>query len=166
MRESSPHAQRKGNRMTQDTERLTRILNDLVSACNNSWEGFGKAAKGVHNDDLRNWFTDISAQRLHFSNILADEITRLGGQPAQAGSAGGILHAGWVDLEARIRPKDDASFRENCADGEESTIKHYEKALETGMPAELRTIIERQLHAIRSTVDQLRSASPAAHSAG
>lgn len=165
MRASAPGRTAKGNSIAQDTEALTRILNKLASACNESWEGFGKAAKGVHSDELRKWFTDISAQRLHFSNILADEITRLGGQPSQGGTASGILHRGWVDLEARIRPKDDASFGSNCAGGEESTMKHFERALEAEMPTELRTIVERQLNVIRSTVEQLRSGSPAARSA-
>ena len=56
--------------------RPDRILNDLIAACRDSAEGFGKAAKGAHSDHLRDQFTEISRARSDF----ADQLTRLAGE--------------------------------------------------------------------------------------
>jgi hypothetical protein len=55
-------------------------LNDLISSCRDSEEGFGKAAKGCHNDDLRNRFIGIARQRTDFADELTAQVRELGGR--------------------------------------------------------------------------------------
>jgi uncharacterized protein (TIGR02284 family) len=133
-----------------------RVLNDLISTLRDSGEGFDKAAKGVHTGDLRQTFDTISLKREAFAEELAAAVTRLGGQPARIGHDGGPLSRGWSDLEARIRPRQDAEFLAACQRGEETTLRHYDHARTQDLPADLRDIIEGQFRSIRDTIEQLR----------
>jgi uncharacterized protein (TIGR02284 family) len=142
--------------MSTTNQELTSVLNDLIATCNDSWEAFGKAAKGVHDDQFRNWLTDVSLQRAGFARRLSDEVRKAGGDPAQEGHGGGILHRGWVDLETRLRSKNDGEIRTECIRGEESTLKHYERAVEQNMPDEVRLIVERQFNEVQATLKELR----------
>jgi uncharacterized protein (TIGR02284 family) len=136
-------------------------LNDLISTCRDSEEGFGKAAKGVHDDRLRDVLTTDARVHADWADELARWVGQLGAHAAATPHWGGILHRGWVDLETRIRPKDDPSILEECERGEQTTIKHYDHALECELPEEVRAVVERQradvdnwvkrLHVLQST---------------
>ncbi|MBI3280937.1 MAG: PA2169 family four-helix-bundle protein [Acidobacteria bacterium] len=71
------------------------VLNDLISTCRDGEEGFGKAAKSAHGDDLRRQLTDFARLHRDFLEELRQEVRRLGGEPAERGHGGGILHPGW-----------------------------------------------------------------------
>jgi uncharacterized protein (TIGR02284 family) len=136
---------------------LNRTLNDLIAVCRDSEEGFGKAANGVHSDLLRNRFTRTARERAEFSQELAEEVRKLGGEPASSGHPGGIQHHGWSELETRIRPKDDSSFVAECQAGEQNTLRQYEHALKRKMPPELHVKIERQRLAVARTLATLHA---------
>lgn len=142
--------------MSNNNQELVTVLNDLIATCNDSWEGFGKAAKGVHDDGLRSYLTDVSLQRAGFARRLSDEVKKAGGEPAQAGHGGGILHQGWVDLETRLRSKNDGEIRVECIQGEEDTQKHYERAVDQNLPDDVRLIVERQFNEVQATLKELR----------
>jgi len=132
-------------------------LNDLISSCRDSEEGFGKAAKGCHSDDLRNRFIGIARQRADFADELAAQVRELGGEPAESGHQSGIQHEGWRQLEESIRPKDDRSFVVECERGEENTLRHYEQALTKDLPPAARSMVERQRLAVQEALLELRS---------
>lgn len=136
---------------------LVRTLNDLIASCRDSEEGFGKAAKGVHDDSLRMRFTGIARQRADFADELAAQVTQLGASPAESAHQSGIQHAGWRELEETIRPKDDHTFLANCEAGEENTLRHYEHALAEDLPALVRSIVERQRVAVQTALLELRN---------
>jgi uncharacterized protein (TIGR02284 family) len=135
---------------------ILNTLNDLISTCRDSEEGFGKAAKGVHSDNLRNRFTGIARQRSDFADELARYVKKIGVDPPASGHQSAIQHRGWRELEESIRPKDDASFLAECQQGEENTLRHYEHALSKDLPAPLRPIIERQRLAVQEALLELR----------
>jgi uncharacterized protein (TIGR02284 family) len=132
-------------------------LNDLISSCGDSEEGFGKAAKGCHDDTLRQRLIGIARQRGDFSDELDAEVRRLGAKPATEPHQSGIQQKGWRELETRIRPKDDASFLAECHMGEENTLRHFETALTRDLPAPTRAIVERQRLAVQEALLELRS---------
>lgn len=143
--------------MNTDSTAWSKPINDLISSCRDSEEGFGKAAKGCHSSHLRTFFTDTSAKRSDFAAELAQPLREAGIEPAAQGHGGGILHGGWIDLESRIRPKSDEEFLANCAQGEEATRKHYEHALARELPQEFRAIAERHHREIVETIGQILS---------
>jgi uncharacterized protein (TIGR02284 family) len=133
-------------------------LNDLISTCRDSEEGFGKAAKGVHSDNLRDRFVAIERQRADFADELAEHVRTLGAQPAESGHLSGIQHSGWRELEEGIRPKDDATFVFECIEGEENTLRHYEHALtREDLPAATRPVIEGQRLMVQEALFDLRA---------
>lgn len=136
---------------------LTDTLNDLISTCRDSQEGFSKAAKGVHSDALRRLFMDVFDERGRFAADLQDYVRRIGASPADRPHGSSTLQRGWVELETNIRPKDDMTFIANCLEGEESTLRHYESALTTeGMDGPLRAALEHQHRRVRDTLNEIR----------
>ena len=137
-----------------------RILNDLIATCRDSAEGFGKAAKGAHSDQLREQLTEIERTRSDFADQLAELAKNLGFQAETTGHIGEILHSGWVDLEARIRPEADGHLIEECRRGEEGTLKHFDSALSRNeFPAGARGLVEQQRQQIREDLRKLGSAT-------
>jgi uncharacterized protein (TIGR02284 family) len=136
---------------------LVDTLNDLISTCLDSEEGFAKAAKGCHGDNLRNRFTGIQRQRREFASELQQEVRKLGSEPAGQGHESGIQHRGWRELESSIRPKDDMTFLAECEMGEENTLRHYETALTRDLPPPIRAMVDRQRLAVQEALLELRS---------
>jgi uncharacterized protein (TIGR02284 family) len=135
-------------------DQLVNILNDLIASSLDSREGLGKAAKGVHDDRLPDLFTAFAKQHSDFAEKLYDEVRRLGGQAAEMGHAGGVEHQGWIDLEGRIRPKDDRSFLEESRAGEAGTLKHFEHALAQDLPEDVRRMLELESRVIQGFIDR------------
>lgn len=137
---------------------IVDTLNDLIATCRDSQEGFAKAAKGVHSDNLRNRFIGIARQRADFADELVEHVRKAGGRPAASGHLSGIQHRGWRELEESIRPKDDASFVVECVEGEENTLRHYEHALtRDDLPVATRPVVERQRLAVQEALLELRN---------
>jgi uncharacterized protein (TIGR02284 family) len=135
-------------------EHIVKTLNDLIASSLDSLEGLGKAAKGAHDDRLRDLFTGFAKQHSDFAEKLYAEVQRLGGQPPEMGHAGGVEHRGWIDLEGRIRPKDDRSFLEESRAGEEGTLKHFQHALTQDLPEPLHSMIELESRVIQGFIDR------------
>ena len=79
--------------MTDDKKAL-KAVHDLVATCNDAAEGFGKAAKGVHDTDLSNWLAAASADRLRFAAELGHALKQTGDERRLDLHEGGILHRG------------------------------------------------------------------------
>lgn len=140
-------------------EKTAKALHDLIATCNDAAEGYGKAAKGVHDQDLSNWLTTASADRERFASDLSSALQDAG-EPARLDlHEGGILHKGWVDLEQRMRSnephlhsKDDKEIVREVIAGDTSSLAHYDHTLDQELTPDLRSAIIEQ----RATVvDQL-----------
>jgi uncharacterized protein (TIGR02284 family) len=143
----------KGARMSSE---VIKRLNDLISTLRDSEEALEKAAKGAHADDARLTFDAIAVKRRNFASEISEVVRRLGAEPAELGHGGGPLSAGWVDVEARIRPKSDAEFLADIQKGEMNLLRHYEHALATDLPGDVRVIVDGQYQSAVDTIRQLR----------
>jgi uncharacterized protein (TIGR02284 family) len=143
--------------MADHDSNAVKALNDLIATCRDAEEGYAKAAKGVHDRALSDQLTEISGRRGQFADELSRLVSSLGGQSATDAHYGGILHSGWVDLETRIRPKNEHDILEDCRRGDEGTLKHYGHALDQELPEEARAAVERQRSAIESDVNTLQN---------
>ncbi len=137
-------------------EKALAALHDLVATCNDSSEGFGKAAKGVGDMDLSNWLAQASNTRDIFAGELGAMVGKLGGTPRDDLHEGGILHRGWVDLETRIRSKNAHEIVQECVLGETGTLKHYDHALTLEYPEDLRSMLLEQRTAIDDDLTYLQ----------
>lgn len=143
--------------MADQNTRVLKALNDLIATCHDAEEGYAKAAKGVHDHALSDQLTEISGQRGQFADELSKVVSGLGGQPATDAHYGGILHSGWVDLETRIRPKNEHDTLEDCRRGDEGTLRHYQHALDQELPGEALAVVERQRDAVQNDLNTLQN---------
>jgi uncharacterized protein (TIGR02284 family) len=101
--------------------------------------------------------TDISTRRGDFSDELRKLVSDAGAQASSDAHYGGILHRGWVDLETRLRGKDDSEILRECLDGDEGTPKHYDHALEQVLSDHVRAIVNRQRNDVQTDIDSLQT---------
>jgi uncharacterized protein (TIGR02284 family) len=118
-------------------------------------EGFGKAAKGVHSDELRKRLIRIARQRAEFADEPAGQVKAIDGEPAASGHLSGIQHRGWRELETGLRPKDDATLLAECQTGQENTLRHYDQALRRELPAGVLPVVEQQRAAVAQALADL-----------
>lgn len=140
------------------SDHVIGTLNDLRSSCLDSEEGFGKAARGVHSDPLRDRFMEVARQRAEFADELAGHIRMLGGQPSESGHQSALQQPGWYELERGIHRREDNALLAEAERGEENTLRHYDHAVTLELPPPIRTMVERQRLAVQETLLDLRVA--------
>lgn len=140
--------------MTSKNEVVT-TLNNLVQTCLDGQEGFRTAAGGVARAELNELFEVYSRQRGNFAGELQDEVRRLGGEPADAGSITASLHRGWMGLRAALEGGDDETVLKECERGEDAALANYRAALGVDLPAAVRSMIERQFAEVKKAHDRI-----------
>ena len=138
-------------------EEVISTLNNLIETCRDGQQGFQTAAAAVERGDLKQLFHTYSQQRASFVGQLQDEVRRLGGDPENAGSVAATLHRGWIDLKAAVTGRDDAAILAECERGEDSAVSNYRDALGVDLPANVRSIVERQFGEVKEAHDRVRS---------
>jgi uncharacterized protein (TIGR02284 family) len=145
-------------------ENAVKALHDLIATSNDAVEGFGKAAKGVHDRELSDWLAAASNQREGFSADLAKELKNMGEEPRLDLHVGGILHKGWVDLEQRLRStashahsKDDKEIIRECISGESGSLSHFDHALAQNLNEDVRALVLLQRTTVQDDLTYLQS---------
>jgi uncharacterized protein (TIGR02284 family) len=138
-------------------DEVISTLNNLIETSRDGQNGFQTAAEGVKNPDLKSLFYSYSQERARFVGELQDEVRRLGGDPETSGSVAATLHRGWIDIKSAVTGGDEGSVISECERGEDSALKNYDAALEVDLPANIRSIIERQYVQVKDAHDQIRS---------
>jgi uncharacterized protein (TIGR02284 family) len=142
--------------MASDTQ-VVSTLNTLIQTCRDGEEGFRAAAVGVEDAELKELFDGYSRQRASFAGELQDEVRRLGGEAAEAGSITGSLHRGWLGLKAALTGADERAVLAECERGEDSALAAYRAALGVDMPASVRTAVERQFAEVKEARERIRT---------
>jgi uncharacterized protein (TIGR02284 family) len=132
-------------------------LNSLIETCRDGQQGFQTAAEGVQSGELKQLFHTYSQQRARFAGDLQDEVRRLGGDPETSGSVTASLHRGWMGLRAVVAGRDDDAILAECERGEDSAVSNYRAALNADLPANVRTLVERQFGEVKAAHDRVRS---------
>jgi uncharacterized protein (TIGR02284 family) len=149
--------------MATDNDNTIATLNNLIETCRDGQQGFEAAAEGVKNGELKKLFETYSQQRRQFAGELQGEVRRLGGDPERTGSLAATLHRGWINIKSAVTGEDEAAVISECERGEDSAVKNYQDALNyEQLPADLRSIVERQLTQVREAHDRIRSLEKAA----
>ena len=132
-------------------------LNNLIETCKDGQNGFRTASDGVKNSELKTLFDTYAQQRAQFASELQSEVRRLGGDPEKAGSVAASLHRGWINIKSAVTGEDEASVLAECERGEDSAVANYKDALEESLPADVRTVVERQFRQVKEAHDRIRS---------
>ena len=139
--------------MTTDT---VDVLNDLVETSKDGERGFRKAAEDAHDAQLKTLFVDRADDCASGARELQDVVLKLGGKPESGGSVGGALRRGWVDVKSAVGGRSDHAILADCEKGEDVAKKQYSDALESELPADVRTVVERQFQGVLQTHDRIR----------
>jgi uncharacterized protein (TIGR02284 family) len=126
------------------------VLNHLIETCRDGERGFRLAAEKVNDPELKQLFTELSAQRSMFASELIPHAQRLGGDPAGDGSAIGSLHRGLIALEQALR-HDDRLIVNEVERGDRATLRVYFEAIGGMLPPETRDLVQRQLDELEET---------------
>jgi uncharacterized protein (TIGR02284 family) len=141
--------------MTHQDDTIS-TLEQLTETCRDGQNGYRGAAEHVKDTGLRNWFNQQSLDRGQFAGELEGQVQQLGKHdPGRKGSVSATLHRKWFDLKEKIIGSDE-SVLEEVERGEDSAKEHYEKALKTELPADIRTIIERQAKSVFAAHDHAK----------
>lgn len=144
--------------MATDRDNAICTLNNLIETCKDGQKGFEAAAEGVKTSELKTLFRTYSRQRAEFARELQREVRRLGGDAALNGSFAATLHRGWINIKAAVTGDDEAAIITECERGEDSAVRNYEDAFnDEHLPADLRSIIERQLLQVREAHERTRA---------
>ena len=138
-------------------DEVISTLNNLIETCRDGQNGFQSAADGVKNPELKSLFYSYSQQRAQFVGELQDEVRRLGGDPETTGSVAATLHRGWLDIKSAVTGGDEGSIISECERGEDSAVSNYRGALDKDLPANVRSVVERQFSQIKEAHDRIRS---------
>ena len=146
-------------------DEIAPVLKSLIETCKDGQEGFRTAAEGIEGDQrLKSFLHSCSEQRGRFVAELEEELRKLGDFSTETPSIASSIHRGWINLKSALTGKDPHSILAECERGEDSALKEYQKALDSGLPVLLDAIVARQRQEIvitHSAVREARDANPA-----
>jgi uncharacterized protein (TIGR02284 family) len=131
------------------TEETIVELNGLIQTCRDGELGYGAAATDVRNTELESVFTGYAKQRGQFVRSLQAEVKRLGGDPERAGSAGGTLLRGWMDLKSSLTRGSGAAIIAACETGEEVAVAAFDWVVNLDISGQTRSLVEKQGKSIK-----------------
>ena len=136
---------------------VASTLNQLIQTCKDGESGFQQAAEGVDDPNLQRLFASYSQQRSEFAAELQAEVGRLARTPPTGGHATAALHRSWMEMKAVVTGRDEGAIIAECERGEDMAVRTYEQALSSGLPPDLKAIVERQFSGVKEAHDQIRS---------
>jgi len=149
-----------------DKNDVISTLNHLIEISRDGEFGFRTSANSVKSANLKPVFESAAVRCAEGAQELEGKVRSLGGHPAQGGSVAGSLHRGWVNLKSVVTGMDETAILEECERGEDAAKKAYEDALEKDLPADVRSIIDRQYQGVKENHDRIRDLRNTFSSAG
>ena len=143
--------------MAMDRDDVVDTLNDLIETCKDGENGFRTCAEDIKRTDLKSIFEKAAQRCGEAARELQAQVQRLGGKPERSGSLAGSAHRRWVDIKSAVMGKDDAAVLAECERGEDVAKESYQRALKKDLPADVRSIVERQYQGVLEHHDMVRS---------
>lgn len=143
--------------LTDDRKDLVRTLNKLIETCKDGEAGFKVCAEDVKRPDMKQLFSKRSRQCAEAAEELQRSVLELGGEPEDSTSVGADLHRRWVDLKSLITGKDEEAILNEAERGEDVAKKRYSEAMTQNLPADIRSMVERQYQGVLRNHDEVRA---------
>jgi uncharacterized protein (TIGR02284 family) len=119
------------------------ILNELIQTSEDGERGFAEAAEIAENPELQTLLSRCADECRAAVQELQSQVTALGGEPQQSGSVAGTAHRSWIKAKAAVEDKDIAVLEE-VERGEDYAKAVYSKALRTELPADVKSLVQKQ----------------------
>ncbi|MBB1286191.1 PA2169 family four-helix-bundle protein [Flavisolibacter sp. BT320] len=141
-------------------EKVTGILNDLIRINHDRVVGYEKAIDELKPEDadLKALFQRYVTESRQYAQELTQEVSRLGGDPADGTTNSGKIYRVWMDLKSAISGKDRKTILDNCEFGEDAAQKAYDLALNSDVELEpsMRDLIVRQKAVLKTGHDEVK----------
>jgi uncharacterized protein (TIGR02284 family) len=138
-------------------KQVLKALNELIQSCKDGENGFRTAAERVSIRDVKKLFNTYSAQRARFAADLQAEVERLGGKPTEHGSLTATLQRGWLSIKSLVAGQNGLALIAACRKEEQAAVYAFEAALQLLLPAEVRSVVQRQFDRIQEAQGRLRA---------
>ncbi|MET3106461.1 uncharacterized protein (TIGR02284 family) [Oxalobacteraceae bacterium GrIS 2.11] len=142
-----------------DNQDVISVLNTLIETCKDGEASYTTCAKdaGERNSPLQPVYADIRHRCAAAASELQALVVSLAGEPSTEGSTAEAIHRGWVNLKHALGAKSDEAVLAECERGEDAAKKQYHLALEHDLPAQIRTVVERQSQGVLANHDKIKS---------
>lgn len=140
-----------------DNEDTIDTLNNLIETCRDGEYGFSACAEHCQSPSLKTMLLKREAECGDAAAQLQHHVLRLGGRPESSGTTSGAMHRGWVAVRGTLSGYSDKAMLDECERGEDSALAAYRKALKHILPADIRTIVERQQQGAQRNHDQIKA---------
>ena len=131
------------------------VLNQLIESCRDGEHGFRHAASLVTDQTLQSLFNEMADQRQRFAAELLPHAQRFGDPAAAEGTAGAAAHRRWMGARSTLSGHDDGSMLAETRRGDALTVLAFKSAVERGLPATVRDLVERQFTELCHAHDQI-----------
>ena len=139
-----------------DENNAISVLKTLIETCKDGQKGYQDAAEHVKRPDLKNYFTEQSAERGRFAQELQSELPKVGEPDKKvSGSASAAMHRAWIDTKVALGGGD-KTILESVEKGEDDAKETYQKALRGTLPANVAEIVRRQAASVQRAHDKER----------
>jgi len=139
-----------------DQDKQIDTLNSLLETTIDSVKGYRNSAEELSSDRLRQIFDQNARDRGEVVERLRDEVRRLGGDPADSGSAMGQVHHVWEDLKGAITGHDNEAIVKQTEAAEDYLKTQYEDALKK-LDGDARQVVEQCYQKVRQGHDEISS---------
>jgi uncharacterized protein (TIGR02284 family) len=129
-------------------------LNSLLRATIDSVKGYENSAQELDSNRLREIFRQCADERQNVVQRLREEVRRLGGDPADSGSAMGSMHHVWEDLKGAVTGKDEEATINQTEAAEDYLKEQFEDAMKN-LTGESRHVVEQCYQQVRQGHDQI-----------
>jgi uncharacterized protein (TIGR02284 family) len=129
-------------------------LNSLLRTTIDSIKGYENSAQELDSERFRQIFRERADQRQQVVQQLREEVRRLGGDPADSGSAMGSMHHVWEDLKGAVTGRDEEATIKQTEAAEDYLKSQYEDALDK-LTGDSRQVVEQCYQQVRQGHDQI-----------
>jgi uncharacterized protein (TIGR02284 family) len=136
--------------------KVISTLNTLLETTKDGEQGFRTCAGAVKDAGLKKVFEDAAKRCDEGAAELQAKIRSLGGEPAASGTVSGAVHRAWTNIKSSITGMDDYAVLAECERGEDVAKKVYEEALSEDLPADIKTLVQRQYEGVKVNHDRIR----------
>ena len=138
-----------------------RTLNGLIANVFDSADGYRTAAQEASNPRYSAMFSQLASSRLSIATSLQDEVSALGGNPEDEGTALAAAHRGFVRLRDAVTGGSDDSVLAEVDRGETYLKEKFDAALAAdGLSETVRTTIStaaQRVHRDHDRIEELRT---------
>lgn len=132
-------------------------LNSLIATTIDSVDGYTVAAKDGQNGSFATLFASRAQERRQVASRLQQEVSSLGGDPEDDGTALAGAHRMFLNLKAMVTGNDDKAIINEVEAGEDHIKAKFEDAIaDSAISPAVRSVIEECYASVKQGHDEMR----------